>query len=721
MIKVVKLILLVFGCLFSHHIAFAQSLPGTNAAEQAPVSAKDKDDAEEVAVSRLEEMDSLARISADGAALYREEHKKGNWHNYCGDARDLTEKGEFRKAIRAASMALFLGKREGNEDAEASAKLDLAIVYSSTGNLAKAEELAKQSLTHYVSNRERRSIQSWSNKVLADVALRSGDLPKAIQLYKKSIDFADDDLRFFARASLAQAYLLADQAKDSGEMLVKAESYLGVVDSRRSLRARAVFNRLQANLALSEGKFAEGIRLYESTLAQASTEDENYDRFWAQEGIGRAKLASGDKEGALNAFFAAIATSEKIRAKFRSEEIKSGLFGQMQQVFDEAVNLLMSSGQFELAWEVSEKSRARALLDMVRNRVSQSSGTSAFADALDKSLKITEIAALLKPTDVLLEFHVLDKKTYVWLIRANGLTTVTLDVGQAELAGMVNDLLGVIGNPKAGRAVQGAKLYDTLLKPLALKAGENLLIVPHRAMHYLPFQAMWNGKSFLIEDFAISYAPSSRTWAALMQRGLEKKGHLLALANPDLGDEKRALPGAQIEVEKIKKFFPDAETYFKADASKHHLLLKAESAKIMHIAAHAEVDAIDPLYSHIFLAGTDKSSGVLEAHEVYRMKLHGAGLVVLSACQSGLGKVSQGDEIWGFSRSFFGAGSSTVLASLWSVSDLSTQKLMADFYQGLTKTDARQALRTAQINLLKTPRYSHPYYWAAFNLVGDWR
>jgi len=111
----------------------------------------------------------------------------------------------------------------------------------------------------------------------------------------------------------------------------------------------------------------------------------------------------------------------------------------------------------------------------------------------------------------------------------------------------------------------------------------------------------------------------------------------------------------------------------------------------------------------------------LEAHEVYELDLSRAGLVALSACSTGLGHVSRGDELWGFTRSFLAAGSRTLLVSLWPVEDEATARLMARFYVRLGEDGVRGALRRAQLELLADPHTRDPFFWAAFNAIGDWR
>lgn len=114
-------------------------------------------------------------------------------------------------------------------------------------------------------------------------------------------------------------------------------------------------------------------------------------------------------------------------------------------------------------------------------------------------------------------------------------------------------------------------------------------------------------------------------------------------------------------------------------------------------------------------------AGDLEAHEVYEMNLARTDVVALSACDSGLGLISRGDEVWGFTRSFLVAGARTPIVSLWPVEDEATSRLMRGFYDQLRQGTPRDSLREAQLQLLRDSQTSHPFFWAAFNVVGDWR
>lgn len=144
----------------------------------------------------------------------------------------------------------------------------------------------------------------------------------------------------------------------------------------------------------------------------------------------------------------------------------------------------------------------------------------------------------------------------------------------------------------------------------------------------------------------------------------------------------------------------------------------------IHFATHGTINDQKPDLSSLVLTKGSNSAedGLLQANEIFNLKLK-ADLVVLSACRTGLGKLVRGEGFIGLTRAFMYAGTPSVLVSLWSVSDISTATLMGEFYRNLVKNKLSKtdALRKAQLNLLVNEKFSHPFYWAPFILVGDWK
>ena len=150
---------------------------------------------------------------------------------------------------------------------------------------------------------------------------------------------------------------------------------------------------------------------------------------------------------------------------------------------------------------------------------------------------------------------------------------------------------------------------------------------------------------------------------------------------------------------------------------------------MVHIATHGLLNAERPQFTGLVLSlvGNKNEDGFLRTDEVFNLRL-GSPLVMLSACETGLGKEKRGEGVMGLTRAFMYAGAPTVGVSLWSVADKSTAELMTDFYKRLlgssassTGVPASSAMRDAQLAMIVGKKYSAPFYWAPFVLVGDWR
>jgi CHAT domain-containing protein len=190
---------------------------------------------------------------------------------------------------------------------------------------------------------------------------------------------------------------------------------------------------------------------------------------------------------------------------------------------------------------------------------------------------------------------------------------------------------------------------------------------------------------------------------------------LLALGNPDLGDSKLDLQFAEGEARTVASLFPDSRLLVRKDASETNFRKAGSAFRRIHFATHGMFRADAPLSSGLFLAKDTDNDGVLTVGELYSTHLN-ADLVTLSACETGLGKIANGDDIVGLTRGFLYAGARSIVASLWSVDDRATAQLMESFYRNLAHMSKLEALRQAQINTRRA--FPHPFFWAAFQLTG---
>jgi tetratricopeptide (TPR) repeat protein len=238
-------------------------------------------------------------------------------------------------------------------------------------------------------------------------------------------------------------------------------------------------------------------------------------------------------------------------------------------------------------------------------------------------------------------------------------------------------------------------------------ASRKLVIVPHGLLHRVPFHALLDGGSYLLERFEVSYAPSAKVYSLCQKRSSRgfDKALVVGVADP-------SIPAVAEETQAVVRHLPAAELLGDQQATVEALRLKAPGCGLLHLACHGMFRVDNPMFSSLKVG-----DGWLAASDVIRLDLAGA-LVTLSACESGRNEVYAGDELMGLTRAFLGAGATTLVASLWLVQDETTAELMENWYAHLSEGVGRAtALRSAQLAL--KDKYPHPYYWAPFVLIGQ--
>jgi CHAT domain-containing protein len=272
--------------------------------------------------------------------------------------------------------------------------------------------------------------------------------------------------------------------------------------------------------------------------------------------------------------------------------------------------------------------------------------------------------------------------------------------------------------PDLARNAQGLlqRLYQCLIAPMdeMIASHPQLIIVPHGPLHYLPFHALHDGLHYLIQQHEISYLPSSSILHYCRQLPANGSG-LLAVGHSLNG----RLPYTVHEAQTVAALW-NSQPCVEDQATLEHLRTASPACQVLHLAAHGDFRADNPLFSGLALA-----DGWLTTFEVFNLHLQ-ASLVSLSACQTGRSVVGGGDELLGLMRAFLYAGAKSLVLSQWAVNDRSTSEFMQTFYRILRSGQTKgAALRQAQLQLLGGTQsvtdsaYTHPYFWAPFFLVGD--
>jgi CHAT domain-containing protein/tetratricopeptide (TPR) repeat protein len=361
---------------------------------------------------------------------------------------------------------------------------------------------------------------------------------------------------------------------------------------------------------------------------------------------------------------------------------------------------------------------------------------------------------------------------------------VGIDVADAQRGlGLSSDPQALSGVAAAFASASNA-LYKTAVEPAAKIIGDRrLLVVADGALNYVPFEALVTGTSgtdyaslpYLVKTNELVYSPSASVVAIIRQTATKPAGkNLLLIADPVFNTSdpraKGAAAGAQgsaetrglslssavtdvtgtpasgpapagglqllrlngtrIEAEQIARLTRatggQADVWLDLDANEANMTTRdIKKYRVIHIATHGLLNAERPQFTGIVLSlvGNKSGDGFLRTDEVFNLNL-GGSLVMLSACETGLGKEKRGEGVIGLTRAFMYAGAPTVGVSLWSVADKSTADLMTDFYKRLLATpDASPtaSMRAAQVAMIDGKKYAAPFYWAPFVLVGEWR
>ncbi len=281
---------------------------------------------------------------------------------------------------------------------------------------------------------------------------------------------------------------------------------------------------------------------------------------------------------------------------------------------------------------------------------------------------------------------------------------------------------GTLRRRRAAQAVQSAEaLYDSLIAPIEKwLEGRRLVILPTGSLHTVPFAGLRNGRTgrYLIEDYALSFAPSAAALVRSAPRGAPEKTAALVIG--DALTSRARLGGARREAQAVADLL-GAEPVLGKEATEGRFYEMAPNARLLHIATHGEYFEGSPYFNRLLLSREPAHDGALAVHEILdRVDLTGTDLVVLSACDTSAGSVSRGDDMVSLAQSFLLAGSRSVISTLWRVSDRASADLMVAFYSELLsgQKPAAEALRAAQLEMLSRQETAAPYFWAGYLLSG---
>jgi len=668
--------------------------------------------------------------------------------------------GNYAQAIEYAQQSLAIAREIKNRQHEGRALDNLGSAYRFLGDYAQAIEYAQQSLAiaREIKDREGEGV-ALSNLGLAYYYL--GNSAKAIE---------------YAQQQLAIARQIKDRQKESAALGNLGVAYYNLGNSAKAIEyaqqqlaiARQIKDRQGEGNALGNlgnaylylGNSAKAIEYTQQSLAIAREIKYRQGEGLALNNLGAMLLKAGNPTEAEKMLFDGIQVWESMRQMLGSNDAnKVSIFEGQARTYRTLQEVRVAQNNPIAALEIAERGRARAFVDLLTQRLSSSDANPVIATAPDRD-QIRQIAkaqnaTLVQYSIISDSFQIQGKQVgresalYIWVIQPTGeITFREVDLKplwqqhNASLASLIvgnQEFLAVRSRSSTGFAQPQPNLptlHQLLIEPIASllpkDPNAHVIFIPQGSLFQVPFPALQDeGGTYLIEKHTILTAPSIQVLDLTRQQRQKlaqkpvNSSRALVLGNPTMpsvssypGEPKQQLsplPGAEAEAIAIAPLL-NTQAITGAQGTKAQIVQKMPQASIIHLATHGLLDDVRGLGSAIALAPSGSDDGLLTAEEIFDMKLQ-ANLVVLSACNTGFGRIT-GDGVIGLSRALISAGVPSVIVSLWAVPDAPTSELMQSFYQNLQNNpDKAQALRQAMLTTMKT--HPQPRNWAAFTLIGE--
>jgi CHAT domain-containing protein len=441
-----------------------------------------------------------------------------------------------------------------------------------------------------------------------------------------------------------------------------------------------------------------------------------------------------------------LALFEAHRAKIREERNRNSFFDMQQSVYDIAIDFEYSrTHNNQQAFEYSELSRARSLLDLINTNAKPSGKTDPdlIISSVRQPLNLAGIKEKMPEQAQILQYAVLDDKLLAWVISKSKFGTVVQTIDASSLTEKVVRYGESLSSGSASATDEsrrtGMELYEILIKPVEglLEKDKQIYVVPDKVLNSLAFSALINRATgrYAVNDYLLAFAPSSNVFVVCSELASKRirtaDERLLSVGAPYFSAEDFPglpdLPASGKEAEQVAGYYHSPTVLIGPQATKVKVNAEMAKADVIHLASHYVVNEENPMLSKLLLTRdrtlpySDGSDGNLEAHEISERKLPTTRLVTLSACQTGVERYYNGEGMIGMSRTFLVAGVPAVVASLWSVASDPTADLMIDLHKLRTQghMSTAQALRQSQLDMI-AGQNSQPYHWASFVFIGGY-
>lgn len=666
----------------------------------------------------LSELYLELNLSAEAAELAREANaefaKMGMGYEQAKtlafEAIAMSQQGQAFQALKvfAKSRAIFV--TEKNQVWPSLIDLYQALVLCNEGRHFEARRLARAALEFFDSS----SLHGKAvlcRLLLARIAQRTADLPDAqhqcSHALEKLAQHSTPVLKHQAYLLMGHIHSAAGRQKQAYECFRASRDALETLRSNlrgQELKLSFLKNRLEVyeqlvDACLKENPSEELAREAFGYIEEAKSRtlmDQMLQPISAADGAGQSELVRKMRNlrDELNWYYSLIEV-EQLRPEQRSPEHIQRLEEQARAREGDLVRVLQEASLAE-AGEAGMHVSESVSVDDIRNAISPDTMVVEFFQTGDR------IVVCLLNRDRLEILPVTLASRIGSVLRLLQFQLSKFRLGTEYAQAFRNSLIQSTNTHLKG-------LYDELLAPIRDRLdATHLLFVPHGALHYVPFHALFDGEKYLIDEHTVSYAPSASIYKVCAEKQANTAGPSLIMGVPD-----EKAPSILDELRSLSGILPHPNLYIGRAASEYVLKTAGRSSRFVHIATHGYFRQDSPMFSSIRLGNS-----YLSLYDLYQLRLP-AELVTFSGCATGLNVVAAGDELIGLARGLFQAGAQSLLLSLWDVHDQSTAEFMKAFYSAI-QAGENKASATKLAMLAIREQYPHPYQWAPFVLMGKY-
>ena len=673
---------------------------------------------------------------------------------------DYVALGQYQKALDFYQQYLAATKSIRDSQGEAYALGNIGNTYAYLGQYQKAVDWLQQSLTLVRAIADRRG-EGKALENLGNAYTYLSKYQQAIEVYQQALviykQIGDRNGEATALGNLGNAFNAIGQHQKAIDYLQQTLEIVQTIKDHQGEGA-TLGNLGNAYYALKQ--YEKALDLYQQHLAVVRQIGERKGEAQANAEIAVTLTNLNQSSLAIAFYKSSISITEAIRKDIRGlgKEERQSYLQTVADRYRSLADLLLNQGRVIEAIQVLDLLKVQELEDYLKNIkgndrtaqgirllepektiIAQLSGISKDQiPELNRQLanqiqqlpkselnKVPDYLKQIPQGTVLFYPLILSDRIELVLFSANATPiSRTVKISQEKLEKLIADFRsGLLDAGSEDLKEPAKKLYNLLIKPIETELiqakAETILYAPDGRLRYVPLAALYDGKQWLIEKYRISnliayilsdFSPRSKSQPSILAGAFGGK----------VGERKFgqiALPATITEVQSIADAFNNSVALTEENFSRQAIESKFKNHNILHLATHAEFNIGAPENSFIIFGNGDK----IRLNEITNWQIPNLDLIVLSACQTGVGKLGDGVEILGFGYQVQKAGAKNAIASLWKVDDEGTQALMSAFYSELKKGDITisEALHKAQISQIRSKKYDHPNYWSAFFAIGN--